>query len=148
MMSLVIQFRRWMFSLPTKSIELICGGIGFGFAIVFLLNGEILRQDTVYGGFVLVDKSWIWLLLLFTSTIQLFVTRFESLKARQLSAILLKCLGFCWTLAAVLFGWKLAINTALVTYTILAVAALLAAFHLDEVNRLEEIAVGNDNRKK
>lgn len=131
----VNQGREYIFHIPTKSIELLNGLTAFFFAIVFMVNGATLSEHKFYLNFKYAGPSWIWIIVLILSIIQLNAMRKETLESNILSAIVLKVSALFWFMAALMFGSDYPpLSTGFFTYSILSFITVLAGYEISAQN--------------
>lgn len=132
MIKTIKRFQAFVFSMPTKNIELMTGVLGIGFAVAFLTNGESLINQEIYTNFKYIHDPKIWLGMLFLSILQLRFMCSNTLESNIKSSLTLKAAFLMWISVAALFGSKVPpLNTGVVVYPVIAFLCLMASFNLD-----------------
>ena len=134
----VNQGRRFLFHLPTKSIEFLNGLLALMFGLVFMMNGSSLVQYKSYVAFTYVGPVWLWFVISMIGVFQLNAMRKETLESNMLSAIVLKVSSLLWFLVAILFGSTYPpLSTGFFTYLIISLVCVLAGYELSAQNTYE-----------
>lgn len=132
------QFRRYLFSTPTKAIEFLSGLSTTLFGLIFLLNGNLLGKYKLYLSFNYVGPLWVWGIVVIIGLIQLNAMRRDTLESNTISAINLKVTAVVWFLIGVMFGADYPpLSTGVGTYFSMSLVNLMAGFHLSAQNDYE-----------
>lgn len=132
------QFRKYLFSTPTKSIEFLNGLSMTLFGLIFLFNGSILSKHKIYLNFNYMGPIWVWWLTVIIGLIQLNAMRRDTLESNTVSAIFLKVSALMWFLIALMFGADYPpLSTGVGTYLAMCLVNIMAGFHLSAQNDYE-----------
>lgn len=143
----VNQARKYLFHVPTKSIEFISGICSLFFGLVFIINGNSLVKNEFYQSFDYVGPMWIWWLVILLGIIQLNASRKDTLESNILSAITLKVSALVTFIIALMFAADYPpLGTGFFTYSVLSGFYLLAGIELSEQNTYE-LLIRTENRK-
>lgn len=132
------QFRKYLFSTPTKSIEFLSGLSMTSFGLIFLFNGSILSTHKIYLRFNYIGPIWVWWLAVIIGLIQLNAMRRDTLESNTVSAIFLKVAALMCFLIALMFGSDYPpLSTGVGTYLAMCLVNIIAGFHLSAQNDYE-----------
>lgn len=142
------QARKYLFHVPTKSIEFISGLCSLFFGLVFMINGNALVKNRFYESFNYIGPNWIWWLVFLLGIIQLNAMRKDTLESNILSAITLKVNALVTFIIALMFASEFPpIGTGFFTYGVLSAMYLLAGIELSEQNTYE-LLIRSENRNE
>lgn len=133
------RFRRWLFEVGTRIVELLNALLLVSFSSIMALNYFNLLSLPSYARFD-ITQAYHWLFVLGLGVAQLFVMCKESNRSNQVSGLLLLFSGTVWLIIAAIFSANAAhvMTTAVTTYVLVALACLLAGYELLTINRLLE----------
>lgn len=133
------RFRRWLFEIGTRVVELLNALLLVSFAAVMLLNYFDLLLLPSFARFN-ITELYQWLLVLGLGVGQFFAMCYKSNRSNQVSGLLLLFSSTVWLIIAAIFSANAAhvMTTAVTTYVLVALACLLAGYELLTINRLLE----------
>lgn len=133
------RFRRWLFEVGTRIVELLNALLLVSFSSIMALNYFNLLSLPSYARFD-ITKAYHWLFVLGLGVAQLVAMCRLSNRSNQASGLLLIFSGTVWLIIAAIFSANAAhvMTTAVTTYVLVALACLLAGYELLTINRLLE----------
>lgn len=133
------RFRRWLFEVGTRVVELLNGCLLISFSAVMGINYYKLLHLPSYFRFNVTDV-WQWLVVFVLGVLQLTAMYYKSNRSNQVSGLLLIFSGCIWLIIASIFSVNKAqvITTGVTTYLIIAWICLLAGYELLTINKAIE----------
>ena len=133
------RFRRWLFEVGTRIVELLNALLLVSFSSIMALNYFNLLSLPSYARFD-ITQAYHWLFVLGLGVAQLVAMCRLSNRSNQVSGLLLLFSGTVWLIIAAIFSANAAhvMTTAVTTYVLVALACLLAGYELLTINRLLE----------
>ena len=130
--------REYIYSTPTKAMELLNGLFSSFFCLVFLINGDTLSGFRIYINFNYLGPKWFWIFMLFIGLAQLNYMRKDTLESNIKSALVMHISSVNWLVVAIMFGSIYPpLSTGFFTYSWFSVISCLTALHLDSQNTYE-----------
>ena len=126
----------WIFETKTRPGELFSGVTAFFFAIVMMIDYNVIVLRESYATFGELTTAWLWLAILILAVLQVAESTKDSLISNQRSAQLALWFSLIWCIIAILFASNYPpLSTGFFTYMIFSIANFITYFYIDGNNQ-------------
>lgn len=126
----------WVFETRTRFGELLSGLSAFFFAVVMMIDYNVIILRESYATFGTLTTKWIWFIVLVLAVLQIVESAKNHLVSNLRSAQLALWFALIWFIIALLFASKYPpISTAFFTYTLFSFANFIIYFYLEGNNQ-------------
>lgn len=142
----ISRFRKWLFEVGTRVVEILSATMLIGFAMTMLIEHRRLTEQDIYQNFALSYSAWMWMFTILVGICQLIAATKTSVKSNIASGLILIFSSLIWFFITIRFGLAYPpISTALTTYFVFSVATALAGHEVVTVNKKIEAKEHGDN---
>lgn len=126
----------WVFETRTRFGELLSGLSAFFFAVVMMIDYNVIILRESYATFGALTTKWLWLVVLVLAVLQVVESTKNHLVSNLRSAQLALWFALIWFIIALLFASNYPpISTAFFTYTLFSFANFIIYFYLEGNNQ-------------
>lgn len=126
----------WVFETRTRFGELLSGLSAFFFAVVMMIDYNVIILRESYATFGALTTKWLWFIVLVLAVLQVVESTKNHLVSNLRSAQLALWFALIWFIIALLFASNYPpISTAFFTYTLFSFANFIIYFYLEGNNQ-------------